>query len=955
MGLGFHLGIDRAGVSMMQQQDINKQQQQQQQQEQRERMRLDTVAAAAAAAAGGVSEREEGVGEGEKAGEEVDGMGGTAGTGAGDAAASGLSSDPPIEPAGEPTEPPSLRDFRLGCILGQGSFGVVVHCEYKPTGGHHAMKIVDRQFLLRHGMFQTILIERQVLCTLPRHPNIVTLHFAFFDDPSASYVLVLELAACTLEQAVKTLHSAIYEQGMKVAKLSSRLQRKDQHGGSSSRGDGSRDGSSGDSDGDSGGEESSRGATRAADVEELREEGAKLQRAHHDLDNFIRFSVAQVVRGLRHLHQHKFIHRDIKPANVLLDRRGTAKLCDFGSALPEEAAQAQTETKEQHAANVEASGHKASGHKASSEGGGDGGDGGGDEAGADSASAAAAATPVESPSVAPAELVGVAVEEVAEASLLSPVVRHLDYADADKHNGHTADAASDNGEGGRGEAEGEGVEGEGGREDTHEGEQGNAAGADAEKEKGGVEGAADVEHTDNVQDEQNYDAPRPQSGYVAFRPDSRYDRSMSMRSESGMSMGSMRSGYSTDNDSMYDSMYESEGEDGESAAAAAAKSRERRGRRKRRKEKAGEVHQFAGTAGYISPEILLNEFDEESDAKKQQQDVPPPPVSSPGTTPRAKVSKSTQPAVPLTSSSDYWSVGCLLVFLYTLQTPFTPAARDSALHALVEGDEEEEQGAGGGQETEELPLDFGDGELGVGWGGDEDEHEDEEQGWCENPHDVYGGGADGGRHRDQPYSRLWSLRILSEAALLTASSSDSLSLEQQQDEHDDNHDDEEEQQEEEEEEESLCTFECVGHFAHNFELFTCTIAAASEAAKAAAVALDAATAATAALALAADAAGVTGSDGEEEGGAAGKRPMSGAIAIPAAAGKGRNVHSRPTASSLSSSTSTSSASPSSRPSLVAPQHASPLTALRGRLLSQEEELHSTVLQSHLLAVPVVAR
>jgi hypothetical protein len=159
MGLGFHLGIDRSGLSMM---DSAQKEKKQQQQQQRERMRIDTAAATAAAAAGGVDSlyynsahaaADDAVGEGDAA------------------STPELFEEPPLM---QPAVPPSLKDFRLGCILGQGSFGVVVHCEYKHTGGHYAMKIVDRQFLLRHGMLQTIMLERQLLSILPRHPNIVS-------------------------------------------------------------------------------------------------------------------------------------------------------------------------------------------------------------------------------------------------------------------------------------------------------------------------------------------------------------------------------------------------------------------------------------------------------------------------------------------------------------------------------------------------------------------------------------------------------------------------------------------------------------------------------------------------------------------------------------------------------------------------------------------------------------
>ncbi|GMM36804.1 mitogen-activated protein kinase kinase [Saccharomycopsis crataegensis] len=46
---------------------------------------------------------------------------------------------------------------------------------------------------------------------------------------------------------------------------------------------------------------------------------------------FINHVAYSVLNGLKYLYtQHKIIHRDIKPSNVLLNSKGTLKLCDFG-------------------------------------------------------------------------------------------------------------------------------------------------------------------------------------------------------------------------------------------------------------------------------------------------------------------------------------------------------------------------------------------------------------------------------------------------------------------------------------------------------------------------------------------------------------------------------------------------------------------------------------------------
>ncbi|KAL4437322.1 hypothetical protein ABPG75_004461 [Micractinium tetrahymenae] len=85
----------------------------------------------------------------------------------------------------------SLADFELLRRIGDGSYSHVVLARHRDTGHEYALKVVDKQYILRHKVVEYIKKERQLLDQLS-YEGIARLHFTFQD----AYSLYLGLEYC---------------------------------------------------------------------------------------------------------------------------------------------------------------------------------------------------------------------------------------------------------------------------------------------------------------------------------------------------------------------------------------------------------------------------------------------------------------------------------------------------------------------------------------------------------------------------------------------------------------------------------------------------------------------------------------------------------------------------------------------------------------------------------------
>ncbi|KAL0985415.1 hypothetical protein UPYG_G00156580 [Umbra pygmaea] len=80
-------------------------------------------------------------------------------------------------------------DFHFVKVIGKGSFGKVVLARYRQSGGFYAVKVLQKETILKKKEQKNVMVERSVLMKGLQHPFLVGLHFSFQTSHHLYFVL----------------------------------------------------------------------------------------------------------------------------------------------------------------------------------------------------------------------------------------------------------------------------------------------------------------------------------------------------------------------------------------------------------------------------------------------------------------------------------------------------------------------------------------------------------------------------------------------------------------------------------------------------------------------------------------------------------------------------------------------------------------------------------------------
>ncbi|XP_041358653.1 serine/threonine-protein kinase Sgk1-like isoform X2 [Gigantopelta aegis] len=90
-----------------------------------------------------------------------------------------------------PSEKPSVRpsDFEFLKVIGKGSFGKVLLAKHRTEGEVYAIKVLQKQAIMKRNEAKHIMAERNVLLKNVKHPFLVGLHYSFQTADKLYFVL----------------------------------------------------------------------------------------------------------------------------------------------------------------------------------------------------------------------------------------------------------------------------------------------------------------------------------------------------------------------------------------------------------------------------------------------------------------------------------------------------------------------------------------------------------------------------------------------------------------------------------------------------------------------------------------------------------------------------------------------------------------------------------------------
>jgi serine/threonine protein kinase len=72
----------------------------------------------------------------------------------------------------------SLSSFEIVKCIGTGGFSKVFLCRFMETGIFYAMKVIDKEFIVKNKKKKIVMNERNIMAELS-HPFVIKMKFAF--------------------------------------------------------------------------------------------------------------------------------------------------------------------------------------------------------------------------------------------------------------------------------------------------------------------------------------------------------------------------------------------------------------------------------------------------------------------------------------------------------------------------------------------------------------------------------------------------------------------------------------------------------------------------------------------------------------------------------------------------------------------------------------------------------